>query len=164
MIYEVQIGDRTRRVEVRRSNGDWEVAVDGAPLAAEVAAANERTLSILVEGRSYQFVWERRRNGEIWLAGAGREAVAEVRDPRRALAQRRFEQSGRARLTAPMSGKVVRLLAAPGDKVEAGQGLVVLEAMKMQNEVRSPKTGTLVNLAVAAGATVATGELLADVE
>jgi biotin carboxyl carrier protein len=65
-------------------------------------------------------------------------------------------------VTAPMPGKIVRVLSAPGEKVEAGQGLLVIEAMKMQNEIRSPKSGTIERLAKE-GNTVQAGEILAVV-
>jgi biotin carboxyl carrier protein len=63
-----------------------------------------------------------------------------------------------------MPGKVVRLLVQVGDKVEAGQGLLVVEAMKMQNEIRSPKGGTVERLQVKEGQPVNAGEVLAWVE
>jgi biotin carboxyl carrier protein len=69
-----------------------------------------------------------------------------------------------ARIVAPMPGKVVRVLVSVGDQVEAGAGIVVVEAMKMQNEMKSPKTGTVVALHVDAGATVNAGDVLAVVE
>jgi len=72
--------------------------------------------------------------------------------------------AGRAQVAAPMPGKVVRVLVERGQAVEAGAGLVVVEAMKMQNELKSPKSGTVVELRVEAGATVNAGELLAVIE
>src|SRR5713226_2162985 len=69
-----------------------------------------------------------------------------------------------ARIIAPMPGKIVRVLVGVGDQVEAGAGIVVVEAMKMQNEMKSPKTGTVVTLNVNVGATVNAGEVLAVVE
>ena len=69
-----------------------------------------------------------------------------------------------ARIVAPMPGKVVRVLVNVGDQVEAGAGIVVVEAMKMQNEMKSPKTGTVVALHVDSGATVNAGDVLAVVE
>ena len=69
-----------------------------------------------------------------------------------------------ARIVAPMPGKVVRVLVNVGDRVEAGAGIVVVEAMKMQNEMKSPKTGTIVALNVDVGATVNAGDVLAVVE
>ncbi|MGH9706384.1 MAG: biotin/lipoyl-containing protein, partial [Candidatus Acidiferrales bacterium] len=73
------------------------------------------------------------------------------------------EAEGRQNVLASMPGKVVRVLANAGDAVEAGQGLLVVEAMKMQNEIRSPKSGTIERLLVAEGQTVNAGELLAIV-
>ena len=69
-----------------------------------------------------------------------------------------------ARIVAPMPGKVVRVLVSVGDQVEAGAGIVVVEAMKMQNEMKSPKAGTVVALNVDVGATVNAGDVLAVVE
>jgi biotin carboxyl carrier protein len=69
-----------------------------------------------------------------------------------------------ARIIAPMPGKVVRVLVNVGDQVEAGAGIVVVEAMKMQNEMKSPKVGTVVALKVDVGATVNAGDVLAVVE
>ena len=164
MMYEIQIGDATRKLELTRQEGAWSVQLDGQPLAADVALVSPGTVSLLLAGRSFTFAYAPADASSVWLGAAGYETRAEVRDPRRRLAQRPFHQAGRARLTAPMAGKVVRLLAEVGATVEAGQGLLVLEAMKMQNEVRSPKSGTLVSLAAAPGAAVATGQLLAEVE
>jgi biotin carboxyl carrier protein len=69
-----------------------------------------------------------------------------------------------ARIVAPMPGKVVRVLVSVDDQVETGAGIVVVEAMKMQNEMKSPKTGTVVTLNVDVGATVNAGDVLAVVE
>ncbi|MGH9466876.1 MAG: biotin/lipoyl-containing protein [Terriglobales bacterium] len=158
------LGGEPRKLEVVRADGGWRIRCDGRELAVEVAEPGPATLSLLLGGRSFSFAWARAADGAVWLAGAGRGASLTVADPCQAPAQRRFEQSGRARIAAPMAGKVVRLLADPGAQVAAGQPLLVLEAMKMQNEVRSPKAGTLVKIAVAAGETVATGQVLAEVE
>ncbi|MGH9476212.1 MAG: acetyl-CoA carboxylase biotin carboxyl carrier protein subunit [Terriglobales bacterium] len=164
MTYEVEIAGQSRKLEITPGNPGWRIRCNGAGLEADIARPNPGTLSVLIAGRSFSFDWARGADGAIWLSGSGRTAAAAVRDPRQALARHRFEHSGRARLTAPMAGKVVRVLVSAGAAVEAGQGLLVLEAMKMQNEVRSPKSGTLTSLAVAAGETVATGQVLAEVE
>lgn len=165
MKYQVEIANRVREIALeRRADGEWQLTVEGEPVAADIAWVDANTVSLLIAGRSWTFALERSSQGEVWIAGAGREATAAVRDPRRLNALGTVEPSGPARLIAPMAGKVVRLLAGVGDAVEAGQGVVVLEAMKMQNEVRSPKSGTLRALAVTAGATVATGALLAEID
>ena len=88
-----------------------------------------------------------------------------VRDPRRwsrkEPAPRR--QTASQTVAAPMPGKVVRVLVAPGDQVEAGQGLLVVEAMKMQNEMKAARAGKILSVAVIPGATVAAGEILATI-
>src|SRR5947209_17816953 len=73
-------------------------------------------------------------------------------------------EAGPKKVTAPMPGKVVRLLVSEGDTVEAGAGVVVIEAMKMQNELKSPKAGKVQRVAVAEGATVNPGDTLVVVE
>src|SRR5262249_57859634 len=73
-------------------------------------------------------------------------------------------QPGQQHLTAPMPGKVMRVLLTPGAQVKAGQGVVIVEAMKMQNEVKSPKSGQLVEVRVKEGDTVTANQILAVVE
>jgi biotin carboxyl carrier protein len=89
----------------------------------------------------------------------------EVRDPRRWSRQSRGgAHAGTHQIKAPMPGKVVRVLAAAGDVVEAGQGVVVVEAMKMQNELKAPRAGRVIGVTAKIGATVTAGEVLATVE
>jgi biotin carboxyl carrier protein len=117
--------------------------------------------SILIDGRSYQ--------ATVLAPGTiqvnGRIFSVEVFDPRE-LRQRSGTSGsqGRQSVAAPMPGKVVRLLVAAGDLVEARQGLIVVEAMKMQNEMKSPKAGTVVEVKTKEGATVAAGEILVVIE
>ena len=94
------------------------------------------------------------------------EFATEVVDPRTWRCRRHgvLEAEGRQQVLAPMPGKVVRLLVKVGDKVEAGQGLLVVEAMKMQNEIRSPKSGVVERLQAKEGQPVNAGEVLAWVE
>lgn len=169
MTYDIRIGTHSFTVEVERKGEDWQVIVDGEPVSVTATAIDKGTLSLLLGERSVTVHLDRQNseNGSSqWLLGLhGRQVSADVRDRRRL--RRRphgVEQEGRVRLTAPMAGKVIKLLAAPGDAVEAGQGILVLEAMKMQNEVRSPKSGTLISLAVSDSSAVATGQLLAEIE
>ncbi len=90
----------------------------------------------------------------------------EVTDPRvwRGRRHGALEVEGRQQVTAPMPGKVVRVLVSEGDAVEAGQGLLVVEAMKMQNEIRSPKNGKVEKLLAREGLAVNAGDVLAWVE
>jgi biotin carboxyl carrier protein len=100
----------------------------------------------------------------MWV-GSTRFGVV-VRDPR-SLRSRRDgagDEKGPKKVIAPMSGRVVRLLASEGAEVEAGQGIVVVEAMKMQNEIKSPKKGVVQKLMATTGANVNAGDVLAIVE
>lgn len=96
---------------------------------------------------------------------AGREFPFSVHDPRQWRRGRgsALKAEGRQPIIAPMPGKIVRLLVAAGQAVEAGQGILVVEAMKMQNEIRSPKSGKVERLMVGEGQSVSAGETLAIV-
>lgn len=140
------------------------VTLDGEPADADLRRVDARTISLLVAGRAYTFYIEPgEAPGQLHLGGSARNASASVTDPRR---QRREPEgeAGTLRLTAPMAGRVVRWLAAPGENVAAGQGVLVLEAMKMQNEVRSPKAGRLSACLAEPGQAVAPGAVLAEIE
>jgi biotin carboxyl carrier protein len=102
-------------------------------------------------------------DGTLTLQTGPEEFTAEVIDPRAWSGRRHtaVEAEGRQQIVAPMPGKVVRLLVKAGDAVEAGQGLLVMEAMKMQNEIRSPKSGVVERLLATEGQAVNAGEVLA---
>lgn len=119
---------------------------------------------VLLGGRSYEARIEP-GDGHAIVSLRGRRFAVEVEDPRR-LKRRSSSVLGEGVLSiaAPMPGKVVRVLAAEGDEVQAGQGLVVVEAMKMQNEMKAPKAGRVKMLAARPGASVAAGEVLATIE
>jgi biotin carboxyl carrier protein len=72
--------------------------------------------------------------------------------------------TGAAEIVSPMPGKIVRILVEPGTHVEAGAGVVVVEAMKMQNEMKAPKAGVVVSIKTEEGATVSAGDVLAVIE
>jgi len=122
-------------------------------------------LSLVIDGKSYEI----KREGEgssIQLTIAGERYAAEVRDPRsyRARSPGSSVELGPKKLVAPMPGKVVRVLAPVDSPVEAGQGVLVIEAMKMQNEIKSPKAGRVRQLLAAEGQAVNAGEVVAVVE
>ena len=101
--------------------------------------------------------------GEAWVNG--RRLTVELEDPRdRRSSREGISSHGNRQVRAPMPGKVVRVLAAIGDEVEEGRGLVVVEAMKMQNEMKSPKAGRVVEIRVAPGAAVTAGDVLVVIE
>jgi len=138
---------------------------EGPQQDADVEALPEPGVyTVLMDGHSYEPRVEVTPAGVVVVLDGFRFEV-DVRDPRR-LSRR---QSGRGAegvqtVAAPMPGKVVRVLVAPGDAVEAGQGLVVVEAMKMQNEMKAARAGRVLTVAVKEGATVTAGEVLVTIE
>ena len=116
------------------------ISLDGQPVEADAVEIAPNIFSILLRGESHEIRIARQADGKLNMQTGLREFTAEVTDPRAWRGRRlaHVEVEGRQQITAPMAGKVVRLLVKAGDKVEAGQGLLVVEAMKMQNEIRSP--------------------------
>ena len=165
MKFEVRIGAKTRVVELTQEDARWRVGLDGKATEADVLMIAPDLLSMLLDGRSYEIRVTPRPDGALTLQIAGQEFTAEVLDPRAWRGRRHggVEAEGRQQIAAPMPGKVVRVLVEIGQKVESGQGLVVVEAMKMQNEVRSPKSGTIERLMAKEGQPVNAGEVLAVV-
>jgi biotin carboxyl carrier protein len=165
MTYEVTIDGKVHRVELSRGAEGLECRLDGRELNLDAVPAGRDVLSIVIDGRAWE-VKRERVSGEMHLMIAGERYAAEVRDPRSFRARRAAGAGleGPKKLVSPMAGKVVRVLVPEASEVEAGQGVVVVEAMKMQNEIKSPKKGKVTKITVADGATVNAGQVLAVVE
>ena len=161
-----QFGKKQRVVELERDGAGYQVLLDGKRVAADAVQIAPNTISILLEGQSFEIHVAPAADGTLKLQSGPHEFVAEVVDPRAWRGRRHgtVEAEGRQPVTAPMPGKVIRLLVKVGDDVEAGQGLLVVEAMKMQNEIRSPKKGKVERLLANEGQTVNVGDILAWVE
>ena len=166
MKFEVQISGKTHTVELQRDSDRWKISLDNAPINADAVEISPNVFSILLNGESYEVRLAAANDGKLTLQTRHHEFIAEVVDPRTWRGRRHgaVEAEGRQQIVAPMPGKVVRLLVKAGDKVETGQGLLVVEAMKMQNEVRSPKTGTVERLLAKEGQPVNAGEVLAWID
>jgi biotin carboxyl carrier protein len=138
--------------------------LDGDERQADVETPEPGVYSVIMNGRAYEARIEENVHGLAVVIDGFRFRI-DVRDPRRL--ERLPGAPGREggeTIVAPMPGKVVRVLVAPGDPVEAGQGLVVVEAMKMQNEMKASIPGRVATLPAREGATVAAGEILATIE
>jgi biotin carboxyl carrier protein len=168
--YEVQLAsvfeEKIRVVELARDGSGWRVTLDGHSVAVDAVEIAPNTLSILLEGQSFEITVTPSTDGKLRLQTGGQEFIAEVIDPRAWSGRRHagVEAEGRQQVVAPMPGKVVRILVKQGDHVEAGQGLLVVEAMKMQNEIRSPKSGTVERVLAKEGQPVNAGETLAWID
>jgi biotin carboxyl carrier protein len=162
VIFEAAVGDRAVRVEVRGVDGRYTVVLDGAPIRVDAATADLPLASLLVEGVSHEVGIEKRPEGYV-VHFPGDVVNVSLREAGRGPSPAAARPHGPARLAAPMPGRVVRVLEAPGADVAAGQGLVVIEAMKMENELRSPRAGRVLEVAVREGQAVEAGALLAVV-
>jgi biotin carboxyl carrier protein len=138
------------------------VTCDGRRFQADAAELSPGAYSVLLNGLSIDTRIEKAPRG-LLVRAAHRVFVMEILDPRswQRRSSGRIELEGRQQVAAPMPGKVVRVLVCRGQRVEAGQGLLVVEAMKMQNEVCSPKSGTVEQLLAQQGQAVNAGEVLA---
>ena len=163
----LEIGGKKRRVELPpgisdgTARGPMECAVDGRVMQIDARMLQPGILSLVVEGRQYRCILD----GDAVLIG-GRRFEFEVSDPR-SLQGRRGVGAGAAgprAVKAPMPGRVVRVLAAVGEDVSEQQGIVVIEAMKMQNELKAPKAGRVARIAVDVGDAVAANDVLAVIE
>ena len=164
MKLDVEIDGKTHPVELVQTRDLSRWFADGQPLAADGAEVSPGVYSILLQGESFEVRIEK-VGAELRATTQGREYKIAIRDPREWKKNR--ARSGRGRRPAASlsahARKVVRVLVAAGDEVQAGQGLMVVEAMKMQNEIRTPKSGKIERLSVTEGQTVNAGEVVAVV-
>jgi biotin carboxyl carrier protein len=162
MKYEVRISGKTRIVEIERNAEGWQATLDGeAGAIADVVETTPNTFSVLLAGHSREISVTSSADGKLNLQSGRFEFTAEVIDPRSWRGRHGgAEAEGRQQVVAPMPGKVIRVLVGAGEKVETDQGLLVVEAMKMQNEIRSPKRGTVERVLVMEGQAVNAGEVL----
>ena len=166
MTYDVIVDGKTHRLELTEGEKTWLCKVNGHAVEVDAALTARDVLSVLVGGDAFEIKRERSLQGELHLViGSARYAI-DVQDPR-SLRTRRASAGGEAgpqKITAPMPGKIVRISVAAGDEVKAGQGVIVMEAMKMQNEMKSPKDGKVQKILTSEGATVNPGDVLAVID
>lgn len=166
MIYEVLIDGTAHKVEIEKHESKWRCRVDGHEYEIDASLTARDVLSVLVGGKAYEAKREYSLAGETHVIIGSERFAAEVRDPRSLRSRKAAAGVGEGpqKVAAPMPGKVVRILVQTGSEVEAGQGIMVVEAMKMQNEIKSPKKGVVQKIAVAEGGSVASGDTLAIIE
>jgi pyruvate carboxylase subunit B len=162
---QVRIGDSTFDV-VEIGPGRW--SVDGQEIEVESGAAGPQTMHLLIDGVSRVVTLENLGENRFRATVNGHVMEAGVRDARALLLERYgmangVEAVGRT-VRAPMPGLVVRVLVTAGDVVEAGQGVVVLEAMKMENELKAPSAGTVGAVHARVGTAVGKNDLLLEIE
>lgn len=150
-------------VEVTPAANGYRVTIGEKTLEVDAVHLGAGALSLIVGTRSYRCDLEPGKDGHVLVLVGDSVHPLEILDERKLRMRRasgKFSLEGPQRVDAPMPGKVVRVLVKAGDEVEEGQALVVVEAMKMENELKSPKAGTVIELQAVEGATVESGAKL----
>jgi biotin carboxyl carrier protein len=163
MKYEVEIHGRQASIELEQRNGRVQARVGPREYDLEVVSPEAGVYTFLAGDRVYEArVWIEPNSLRVTIGGHLFSTGIIDRKHRRSTTEHGIE--GRQNLVAPMPGRVVRVLLGAGDEVTLGQGVLVVEAMKMQNEIKSPKSGRIVEVRVTEGAAVNANQVLAVVE
>src|SRR6266404_5592936 len=165
MTFDVQIEGVPSRLEVHRDGDLYRFRLgDQDERQAQLAEVEPGVFSALLDGRSYE---ARAEYGDecAWITVRGRRFRIAITDPRRwTQSSAAVHGHDRETIVASMPGKIVRVLVQPGETVAAGQGVIVIEAMKMQNEMKARRAGHVTAVPVREGETVAAGAILATIE
>ena len=162
MRYEIEVGGRLRQVAVERAGDGFAVELDGRTCRVDASRVDAHTLSLILDNEV-----DSRTGSEVTIV-PGRSAgqftiqigalpIAVTVNGRRRVGASNPAAAGPQRIAAPMPGKIVRVLVRPGDAVTARQPLVVVEAMKMENELRASRDGTVAEVHVREGLSVEAG-------
>jgi biotin carboxyl carrier protein len=174
LTFDIEAGGARRTVDVRRAPGGWVVRIDGREVGADVVPAGSGWSLLIRPGgdpdapaRSHEIAIDR-REGSLIVHVDGIAVPVAVADPRRLWSRAAHDQgaggSAPRPIVAPMPGRIVKVLVSKGDQVSARQGLVVVEAMKMENELRSPRDGTVADVRVSEGMSVDANAILVVIE
>ena len=163
MIFEVELGGTTTRVSVENKGAKTIVRIgDGPAREIDVVRPEPGVLSIVLDGKAYDVATVRTEAGyDVDLRGV-RHSVGVI-DPRKK-ALRLAAGSNQGSIKTTMPGRVIRTLVKQGESVTAGQPVLVIEAMKMENELKAPRAGTIRRVAVQPGALVEAGTVLVELE
>jgi biotin carboxyl carrier protein len=163
---EIEIDGKIMEAEYSSTDGTAQLSHEGKVYRATVSEPEPGIFVILFNDRVYRCALDRLPDGGLEVNVGGRRIPVVARDKKhlRGTPGAAIGSGGSVTLSAPMPGKVVRILLDVGAEVTAHQGVMIVEAMKMQNEVQSPKAGKVVDICVSEGATVEGGEKLAVIE
>lgn len=164
MKYEAEIDGQTVNLELEEKDGRLSVVIEKRPYEIEVVRPEPGVYQLFVGDKIYEARVSSSDNDALKVNLRGKLFTASIIDRKHRRPGAEHSDESQKQLVAPMPGKVVRVLLNPNDEVSAGQGVVIVEAMKMQNEIKSPKAGRLSEVRVAEGDTVSANQILAIVE
>ena len=162
-----RVGGQTAPITVERHHGRYVVEIGGVRHEVDTRTLGPWVLSLLVEGQSHEVAVVRLGDGNYSVDWRGRSFAVELVDPLTHLAESARGEAGKQGkkvVKAYMPGRVVEVRVQPGDRVEAGQPMIVLEAMKMQNEIQAERAGLVSRVFVTAGEAAEGGDPLVEVE
>ncbi|MDI6839874.1 MAG: biotin/lipoyl-binding protein [bacterium] len=164
MAYIAKVDDKEFKVELEKEGNGFKVYIDNKPMKATVVEVGSNShLSLIVDNKSYDVIIE----DENTISVDGERFKVSVEDEQvQALTKLKPEIThvGEVKVTAPMPGLVIEVGVKPGDTVKAGSGLLIVEAMKMQNEMKAPRDGLVKQVLVKQGMTVNGGDTLVIIE
>jgi biotin carboxyl carrier protein len=167
MAFIAKLGEQSYGVEIEEIGKSlYRVAIDGNEFLVDGKKTGRTNYSLIVDNRSFEIEVDNAED-EYRVLVDGRNYHVHLVDERRVRVgggQSDIQLQGRQKVSVPMGGKVIAVLVSEGDSVERGQGLVIVEAMKMENEVRSPIGGTVKEVKVKSGDAVEGGAVLLVVE
>jgi biotin carboxyl carrier protein len=176
MKFVAMMDGKQHTIEVQKDadNGTYVMSLDGRSFEVDARKMPSQIVSMLLDNKSYDVDLERiarksdTLDGRVHVRVRGRVLRFEILDERRLKMKEaqgfRLDVGGLASIDSPMPGKVIKILAKEGDEVKEGQGVIVVEAMKMENELRTPKAGVVKEIKVKEGDAVEAGARLAVIE
>ncbi len=166
MKYIAEHNENEYEIEISRTGRLVSAAVDGRSYEVEVSEPESGVYLIKNGPKIFEATVGRTEDGSFRVRIGEHYFDIGVADPKRLRGRSSAagEHDGVAEIKTAMPGKIVRVLVAAGDAVEKGDGIIVVEAMKMQNELKSPKTGTITDIRFAEGSTVSAGDVLVTIE
>lgn len=163
MKYIATIDGQDFTVDIDR---DERISLANNPVDVDLESIDGRSLFSLILDRASYEVFVVRHEGRYLVTIAGDRYEVQVEDERikqlRELSGAKHEEAGELRIAAPMPGLVVNVIVEEGQQVSAGDGVVILEAMKMENEIRAPSAGVVESIRVSAGQTVNQGDVMVE--
>ena len=164
MAYIVKVDDKKYKVNIKEESSDWKILLDDKEFHTEIVAGNNASkLTLFIDNRPYNIFYD----SDNRILVNGEEYITEIIDEQ---IQKLIKASPDAihkkelTITAPMSGLVIEVEVNEGESVTAGQGLIVVEAMKMQNEMNTPRQGLVKKIYVQKGQTVNSKDILLEIE
>lgn len=166
MIFEANLGQERYLVEIAREGEVYTIKIENKEYVADVRKIGEALYSLLINNHSYDVEIRSNRysHSVVLREGCFQVDVYSQREGRMGVSGAPLEMLGKVDVCSPMPGRVVKILKEVDEQVREGEGVIVVEAMKMENELRSPKEGRVLEIRVAEGKAVNAGEVLVVVE